>query len=528
MKRVFRFIASALLAVMALQACDKTYIREITPKNDDKKQQDETVEEDDDISKLLKSLPGVSAVNIKTLAATGDTPAAKQYFFYYAQAIDHTDPQKGSFNQQVGIQISSDLKNPVILHTQGYAMSLDGTFFWNDHLRNYLDANWIEVEFRYFGQSQPEAMDNVQYSYLYSYQAAADLHEIVSLLKKNLFKESKWLATGASKGGITSGLQAYFSDKNGWKDIDVYVPFCAPFLPGTSASPLDSSMGKYVLTQCGAGYAEGTAEARGYANLQKILQASVSDKNLRDALLREFHAQYPDTYATIMSQMGGATEERMLAGVLNMFMETLLGRFSYTPFGQWAAFVPEADAYDKVVNFVFMSEDDFNKLVGGEEGGETKAIHTEAEMLELRNNPEADLPYGVQSVRELGCVGMDYSWLPADSFLTAATGYEVETAATGRYRRLDYYEGQWDGGQLMNDFLNWVAKETTQKLVFVYGSNDPWTGGAISDAAAQANPTRIVKVMNMGGIHDNAFLDENSYTPEARSQIQAAVKNFLQ
>ena len=355
-----------------------------------------------DISKLLKSLPGVSAVNVKTLAATGDTPAAKQYFFYYAQAIDHTDPQKGSFNQQVGIQISSDLKNPVILHTQGYAMMMDGTFFWNDHLRNYLDANWIEVEFRYFGQSQPEAMDNVQYSYLYSYQAAADLHEIVSLLKKNLFKESKWLATGASKGGITSGLQAYFSDKNGWKDIDVYVPFCAPFLPGTSASPLDSSMGKYVLTQCGAGYAEGTAEARGYANLQKILQASVSDKNLRDALLREFHAQYPDTYATIMSQMGGATEERMLAGVLNMFMETLLGRFSYTPFGQWAAFVPEADAYDKVVNFVFMSEDDFNKLVGGEEGGETKAIHTEAEMLRKINGHSGLTAHlGTNDVREV-------------------------------------------------------------------------------------------------------------------------------
>jgi hypothetical protein len=33
--------------------------------------------------------------------------------------------------------------------------------------------------------------------------------------------------------------------------------------------------------------------------------------------------------------------------------------------------------------------------------------------------------------------------------------------------------------------------------------------------------------MNFGGWHDNAFLHENNYTKEASTQIQNAVKDFL-
>ena len=539
MKKIYSIFASALVLLLALQGCNKTYVKEVVSEDGNSAaQQQETILEDDDFSKLLKTIPGVSGVTVMAVPAD----YVKQYNFFFAQPVDHFNPAAGAFNQRVSIQISHDLKNPVILHTQGYKLMMDGTFVWNEDLGKVLEANWIEVEFRYFGESLPEPMENVTFTYLFSAQAAADLHEIASALKKYVFKESKWIATGSSKGGITSGLQAYYSDLNGWKDFDVFVPFCAPFLPGSKTSPLDPAMGRYILTRCGAGYKKGTPEAEAYENLQKILVQSVTRKELRDALLKQFHQQAPDTYQTIKTQLNGATEDRMMAGLLDLYMETLIGRFSYTPFADWAPLVPDPDApdetggntllmtpIDRVVDFVFMDEKRFEeqvKLINQKDDEDTKAIHTEADMLALRYNPEAALPYDVQSVRELGCVGMDYSWLPVNDFLTAEVGYQVEEAATGRARGMDYYEGQWDGGELMTNFLNWVATETTQKIVFVYGSNDPWTGGAIPDSAAEANPN-VVKVNSFGGIHDTGFLNRKLFTQEASDQIQTAVNNFL-
>lgn len=536
MKKIDCIFASALVLLGALQACTKTYVKEIVDEN----QTGNTVVEDDDISKLLKTIPGVSHVEIK-LPESKTGSQVKQYFFFYTQPVDHYAPAQGLFYQRVALQLK-DLAKPVVVITQGYELSMDGKAVKEDDLTTLLDANLVEIEFRYFGQSQPEDMNNVEFTYLYSDQSAYDIHNIVAVLKANVFKNgNKWIATGASKGGITSTLHAYYADLNGWKDFDLYVPFCAPFLPGSAQSPLDASVGKYVLTNCGAGYPAGSIEAVGYANLQKILQQSVSKPILRNAILCRFHQESPDQYLTIMNQLKGATEDRMLAGFLLGYMETLLTRFSDVPFSDWAQRVPDPDLIkdeqeesimmsplDQVLFFIFMSEQDFKDLVYAKEAGEdedTKAIHTADDMLPLRNNPEYSLAYSVASVRELGAVGMDFSWLPSGSFLTPEVGYAVEYLATGRAREMDYYEGQWDGGKLMQSVRSWIA-DSQQKMVFVYGTNDPWTGGAIDDAAAQANPN-VVKVLNFGGCHNDSFLNAKQFTPQARKQIEEAVRNFL-
>ena len=538
MKNLYCIFASALVLLGALQACTKTYVKEIVYEN----QKEETVIEDDDISKLLKTIPGVSHVEIKLPESQTD-PQVKQYFFFYSQPVDHYAPAKGLFYQRVGLQLK-DLDKPVVVNTQGYELSMDGEKVVKNDLMTLLDASWVEIEFRYFGQSQPEDLNNIEFTYLYSDQSAYDIHNIVAMLKANVFKNSnKWVATGGSKGGITSILHAYYADLNGWKDFDLYVPFCAPLLAGSAQSPLDASIGKYIFTNCGAGYPAGSQEAEGYANLQKILQQSVSKPILRNAILCQFHQKAPEQYLTIMNQLKGATEDRMLAGFLLGYMETLLGRFSEIPFSDWAQSVPDPDlikdepeqeesiimsALDQVLYFVFMSEEDFKDLIYTkevEEDQNTKAIHTAEDMLFQRNTPEYNLAYSVASVRELGAVGMDFSWLPSGSFLTPEVGYAVEDLAIGRAREMDYYEGQWDGGKLMQSVRSWVA-DSQQKMVFVYGTNDPWTGGAIDDAAAQANPN-VVKVLNFGGCQDNRFLDAKHFTPQARKQIEEAVRNYL-
>ncbi len=63
-------------------------------------------------------------------------------------------------------------------------------------------------------------------------------------------------------------------------------------------------------------------------------------------------------------------------------------------------------------------------------------------------------------------------------------------------------------------------------MVFIYGSDDPWTGGAIDDEAAQAN-ANIVKIINPGGVHKDDFLNREQYTQEATEQIKKAISSFL-
>lgn len=549
MKKIYSIFTSALVLLVALQGCNKTYLKEVVDESK-KHNQEVPVIEDDEITKVLRGIKGVSNVTISLAAlpqaqtkAEG-VPAGyvKQYFFSYAQPVDHNDPAKGTFYQRVAMQLT-DLQNPVVVGTAGYALTMSGQNAISSDLVTFLNANYVEIEFRYFGDSQPEDMNNVNFTYLYSEQSACDIHEVVTMLKANLFKQNKWVATGASKGGITSTLHAFYADQKGWKDFDVYVPFFAPFLAGTANSPLDSSMGKYVFKSCGAGYPAGSKEAKGYANLQKILLQCESKPALRDAVLCRYHSTSMDHYRNIMTQFKGATEAHMLSGFYVDYMETLIDRFIYTPFSQWAQMVPDPDPIkegdkpnvtilmsplDQVLHFIFMTKEEFNALVkeAQEDADDTKAsTHTTEEMQALRIDPKMDMAYGVATMRELGTVGVDFSWLPEKAFFTQALGYEVEDKAVGRARSWDYYEGQWDGGKLMTDIRNWVATGK-QKMVFVYGSNDPWTGGAIDDAAAQANPN-VVKVMNFGGYHDDAFLHENNYTKEASTQIQNAVKEFL-
>jgi len=151
-------------------------------------------------------------------------------------------------------------------------------------------------------------------------------------------------------------------------------------------------------------------------------------------------------------------------------------------------------------------------------------MHTAEDMLEARN-ADSGMPYGPQSVRELGCVGMDYGWV-SGTFLTEALAYDVQARACGRERSWDFYQGQWDGGKLMRAFRQWVNTEKTQKIIFVYGSNDPWTGGAIDAAAAESNPS-IAFILEPGGFHTDYFLNTDYYSTETSQLIQKTIKAFL-
>ena len=60
----------------------------------------------------------------------------------------------------------------------------------------------------------------------------------------------------------------------------------------------------------------------------------------------------------------------------------------------------------------------------------------------------------------------------------------------------------------------------------VWGSNDPWTGGAIDENAALANPN-IKFFVEPGDTHNPYFMNPDYYAKETSEQIQAAIMAFL-
>ena len=189
----------------------------------------------------------------KTVKANEGDPAVVAA---HKQPIDHDNPALGTYEQQVVLTyVSPDA--PTILHTQGYALA--GEHGQNHNRLDSIDApmfmymlatgqnadgsfkfstNCVQVEYRYHGFSLPEGDEN-SFKYLSAKQQSADLHNIVTDLKKALLK-GKWLSTGVSKNGMTTYDYAYYYPG----DVDVYVPFVAPLL----FQDEDMRIGDYMIT----------------------------------------------------------------------------------------------------------------------------------------------------------------------------------------------------------------------------------------------------------------------------------------
>jgi len=130
------------------------------------------------------------------------------------QAIDHSDSSKGFFYQKAYLT-HVGFNRPTVIVTEGYNRDQNRIY----ELTELINANQLDVEHRYFGESMPEPLD---YTYLDLEQATADLHHIRELFRE-VYKE-KWISTGISKGGATSIFYKYFYPN----DVTVSVPYVAP------------------------------------------------------------------------------------------------------------------------------------------------------------------------------------------------------------------------------------------------------------------------------------------------------------
>jgi len=162
-----------------------------------------------DLEMRLFDLPDVRFTKI-------DAPKGYEaaYELRIKQPIDHKDPSKGHFYQKVYLSHKCFDCTSVII-TEGYSRGRNRMY----ELSTMLDANQLDVEHRYFGQSIPE---DVGYEYLTLEQATADLHHVNQLFRQ--IYAGKWVSTGISKGGQTTIFYRYFYPD----DVDVSVPYVAP------------------------------------------------------------------------------------------------------------------------------------------------------------------------------------------------------------------------------------------------------------------------------------------------------------
>jgi hypothetical protein len=143
----------------------------------------------------------------------------EKYMLYITQPVDHYDPDGKKFVQRVILSHKS-FDKPVVFVTEGYSAAYAENPKYVNELSDYLDANQIVVEHRYFNKSVPDTLD---WDYLTVFNAASDHHRVVEILKKLYPK--KWLNTGISKGGQTAVYHRYFYPE----DVDATVGYVCPF-----------------------------------------------------------------------------------------------------------------------------------------------------------------------------------------------------------------------------------------------------------------------------------------------------------
>lgn len=165
--------------------------------------------ESQNLEDLLYELPDVIFKEIQSVEGY-----ERAYELQIKQPIDHSKPSNGYFYQKAFLS-HKGFDRPTIIVTEGYDRKHNSIY----EITKLLDANQIDVEHRYFGDSKPDSLD---YDYLNLKQVSADLHQINQLFKK-IYKE-KWISTGISKGGATTVFYRYFYPD----DVDLSIPYVAP------------------------------------------------------------------------------------------------------------------------------------------------------------------------------------------------------------------------------------------------------------------------------------------------------------
>ena len=466
---------------------------------------------DQNVINALKAIDKVTDVKAFEMFERYDYWTAKgitktAYYFNYKQDVDHNDPSKGWFKQQCVLTVAGQ-DRPTVLHTEGYALDhgdinqLDS--IGEPMLVSVLDANCLQVEYRYHGWSLPEGYTN-KWNYLNAKQHSDDLHAIVTAIKESgVVGNGKWLSTGVSKSGMTTAHYAYHYPN----EMDAYVPFCAPFLlelgvPGPYS---------YILTKDAFGGSED--------NMNKVkaaFRAYAGNKTLQAECVKLHKTKNPKlTYK----------DEDIRLDLLYLLFANYYIKMSYVPFKDWEDMIPkEGDAAQKFYDFIMAND----KTRYPEETDEEYERRQETSNdLEPDNTYSAAShfltravepfkrhdPYYVQICIDLGNYIHVVNWV-SDLLTDAEKKYVVNVMNPSDYGV------KYDNGAFITAFFNGM-KQSDCHMMFVYGMQDPWTGGQIPDMYMGANSKKLfiqhpTDHRNTAGLHND---DIDQWNTSERAEL---------
>ena len=370
---------------------------------------------DPEVVKALKSIK-----NVEDLKPFMNVYLGQCYYFNYNQLVDHNDPSKGTYKQQVVLTfVGKDA--PTILHTQGYSLTNEAD---PNDIQNRLDS--IKAPHFLWALSKDNGKDK---------KFDVNCLQVADLKKALITGSGKWLSTGLSKNGDTSTQYAYFDELNGWNDIDVYVPFASPI----PIQENDIRIGTYMLTR---------SSKEALPALEKAYKKLVDDQAVADATI--------EAYA---KKGGKLKKDSALFSTVEAVLDNLFQLQSYADYNTWTKLIPkEGDKPETYAKFFMLTP--ISPEVEYKVAGARGPLH------------KRRTPYEVQNAMEQGGAGYDFSWF-LDGKLLSESDKKYFKDLIEKSKKSKTMDLQ------VNVQKN--LETTKKKLIFVYGEDDPWTGAAIPD-----------------------------------------------
>ncbi|MFE0625876.1 S28 family serine protease [Streptomyces sp. NPDC058864] len=356
-----------------------------------------------DIKDRILAIPGMSLIEEK--------PVTGYRFFVlnYTQPVDHRHPSKGTFQQRITV-LHKGTDRPTVFYTSGYGLSTTPS---RREPTQIVDGNQVSMEYRFFTPSRPAPAD---WSNLDIWQAAGDQHRIYRALSR-IYAEN-WLATGASKGGMTATYYRRFYPH----DMAGTVAYVAP---NDVVNDEDSAYTRFFRTV-------GTADCR--ARLNAVQREALVRRGEIVARYQKYAADNGLTFTTV-----GSADKAYENVVLDLV-------WAFWQYHQQAecADVPAATATtDAIYSFVdSVSGFDF---------------YTDQGL-------EYYTPYYYQAGTQLGAPTFDTPHLKG---LLRYPGIYQPRSYVPRSIPMRFQP------RAMHDVDSWV-RHHAERMLFVYGANDPW------------------------------------------------------
>lgn len=405
--------------------------------------------EDDALLARLRALPGVTVEERPAPAGT------RGFSLTFQQPVDHTRPERGTFTQRA-LLLHRDVSRPMVLASTGYGLFASRPT--DTEPSALLHANSLYLEHRFFEGSTP---DPLAWDSLSIRQAAADHHHVVELLKT--VYPAHWLATGGSKGGMTSLYHQRFYPR----DLDGTVAYVAPNSYGTDDPRYPAFLERVGSAECRA----------------RIIDFQRALLSRADELLPLVQAE-ADAYGLTYQQVGG----------LDVALEHAAQEFRFALWQyadeDFCATLPPAGAPATALMATL------NALSG-------PATLASDQMLAFFG------PYYYQAATQLGSYG------PLERHLRGLLRYP----GTYRVERYSPVPVTHFDPLAMPEMQAWLALQG-ERVMLIYGQNDPWSAGAFQLGLARDSYRYVLP----GGNHITAYI---SVLPEPqRSEALATLARW--